>query len=545
MQVSVQETRQARADGLPYKWVVAIVVIFGIFMSVLDSTIVNIAIPRLQTAFGADLNSVQWVLTGYILIQGVATPLTGFFTDRFGTKRFYLVALVIFTIGSALCGLAWSLPMLIFFRILQGLGGAFLAPLAITLLYTEFPPNERGIAIGTLGIPILLAPALGPTVGGYLVTFSSWQFIFYINLPIGILGIILGAILLHDGRTQNNATFDIPGFIFSAIGLGALLYALSDASTDGWGSTKVLAFLFAGILSLAIFIAVELSISSRGGRPLLNLRIFGNGPFLTSNIANVLVTFALYGGLFLTPVYLQDLRQLSAYQAGLVLLPQAFASMIAVVAGGRLVDKLGVRAVVFPGLFILAIANWELTRLTLTTPIWQFQIILILRGFSLGLAAQPLNVSALSEIRPRQLPEATSLYTALRFIASSLGVAVLATLVQTQTRVHFSHLADQVTPTSPLGKLIPMLQALFISRGASAAAAYQAAVQVIARELQGQSYILAIQDAFWLTFGLCVLAIISVIFVRSHRPTNEDLPTVSSETTDEEAQAREEALLAV
>ena len=545
MQVSVEETRQARTGGLSYKWIVAIVVIFGIFMSILDSTIVNIAIPRLQTAFGADLNSVQWVLTGYILIQGVVTPLTGFFSDRFGSKRFYIVALIIFTAGSALCGLAWSLPVLIFFRLLQGLGGAFLAPLAITLLYSEFPPNERGLAIGVLGLPILLAPALGPTVGGYFVTFSSWQFIFYVNVPIGILGVILAAILLHENQTHTNTAFDIPGFIFSAIGLASLLYALSDASTDGWSSTKVLGFLFAGIISLVIFVIVELSISARGGRPLLNLRIFGNIPFLTSNIANVLVTFALYGGLFLTPIYLQDLRQLSAFQAGLILLPQALASMVAVVVGGRLVDRIGVRAVVLPGLIILALANWELTKLTLYTPIWQFQIVLILRGFSLGLSAQPLIVSALSEIRTQQLAEASALNTALRFIASSLGVAILATLVQTQTQVHFSHLSVQVTPTSPLGKLVPLLQALFISHGASAIAAYQAAIQIVAQEVQAQAFVLAIQDAFWVTFALCLVAIVSVFFVRSRRATNEDLPTVSPETTDEEASAREEALLAV
>jgi DHA2 family multidrug resistance protein len=545
MQISVQEARQGRPGGLSYKWVVAIVVIFGLFMSVLDSTIVNIAIPRLQTAFGSNLNSVQWVLTGYILIQGVATPLTGFFSDRLGTKRFYLVALVIFTAGSALCGLAWSLPTLILFRLLQGLGGAFLAPLAITMIYSEFPPNERGTAIGTLGIPVLLAPALGPTIGGYIVTFGNWPLIFYINVPIGILGVILGAVLLRDTHTRSNTRFDIAGFVFSAIGLGTLLYALSDASTDGWGSTKVLAFLFTGILSLAIFVAVELLISGRGGQPLLNLRIFGNLPFLTSNVASMFVTFALYGGLFLSPIYLQNLRGLSAYQSGLLLLPQALASMVAVVAGGRLVDRIGVRAVVLPGLAILALANWELTKLTLTTPIWQYQIILILRGFSLGLSAQPLVVSALSEIRPHLLAQASALNTALRFVASSLGVAILATLVQTQSKVHYSHLAEQVTATTPLGKLIPLLQGLFISHGASPVTAYRTTIQVMAGELQRQAYVLAIQDAFLVTFGLCILAVISVLFVRSRKATAQELPAVSPETTSEEATTREEALLAV
>src|SRR6266581_8383538 len=209
--------------GMSYKWVVAIVIIFGIFMSVLDTTIVNIAIPRLQTAFGASLDNVQWVATAYTLAQGVATPLTPFLSTRLGLKRFYLLALVLFTLCSALCGLAWSLPALIFFRILQGAGGAFLLPMSITLLYREFPPEERGTALGALGVPILLAPALGPTVGGYIVTYAGWQLIFYINVPIGILGVILSSILLREFRPEGDSYFDLPGFIFSAVGMAAIL----------------------------------------------------------------------------------------------------------------------------------------------------------------------------------------------------------------------------------------------------------------------------------------------------------------------------------
>src|SRR5881227_3866370 len=230
MQVNVQAVQ--RPARLEYKWVVALIVIFGVFMSILDQTIVNIAIPRLQTAFGADIHSVQWVLTAYILAQGVATPAAAFFSERLGIKRFYIISLVAFTAGSALCGLAWSLPILITFRILQGLGGAALFPLSITLLFREFPPQERGTAMGFFGIPALLAPALGPTLGGYLVTFAGWQLIFYINVPIGIVAFILATIFLHESRPQSGTTFDFFGFIFVAIGLGLVLYALSSASTD-------------------------------------------------------------------------------------------------------------------------------------------------------------------------------------------------------------------------------------------------------------------------------------------------------------------------
>src|SRR2546428_1945737 len=268
MQSSVNKTKSS--TGLPYKWVVASTVVFGIFMSILDSTIVNIAIPRLQDAFGASLTSVQWVLTGYTLALGITTPLTGYLAGRLGTKRLYVLALIVFTCCSALCGLAWNLPTLIFFRILQAAGGAFLAPISITFLYSEFPPEDRGMAMGVLGVPILVAPALGPTLGGYLITYAGWQFIFYINLPIGMVGIFLAARFLREIQPGGYIRLDWLGFLLSAIGLASILYAFSDAGTDGWGSRTVLTFLAGGLIALCLFVFVELDTISQCGQPLLN-----------------------------------------------------------------------------------------------------------------------------------------------------------------------------------------------------------------------------------------------------------------------------------
>lgn len=543
MQVSAATPRAM--GGLSYKWIVAIVVIFGIFMTILDSTIVNIAIPRLQSVFGANLTDVQWVLTAYTLVQGVATPMTAFLAQRLGQKRLYLIALAGFTLGSALCGLSWSLPTLIFFRIVQGAMGAFMSPLAITLLYSEFPPEERGTAMGALGVPILLAPAFGPTVGGYIVTFLGWQLIFYVNVPIGIIGILLGIIYLRERRPPTRIAFDIPGFLTSSIGLASLLYGLSEVSTYGWGSTRVVGFLAVGVLMLIVFTLVELAIIRRGGQPLLDIRVFANGPFSTSTVVSALVTFALYGGLFIIPVYLQELRGLSAYQAGLLLLPQAFASMIASLLAGRLVDKIGVRAVVIPGLVILTVALWLFTRLSANTPYGTVQIWLIVRSLALGFCFQPLLVSALSAFGPRDLPQASSVSTTARFVMSSFAVAVMATLVQTQTSIHYAHLAEMVTPASPLGRLVPELQALWMSQGASASAAYSAAIQVISGLVQEQATILAMQDAFWLSAALAVVAIIATFFVRSRRPQPgmiEGEP-MSEEERAEVARAREEAMM--
>lgn len=522
MQINAPPTR--RGGGLDYRWILAMVVILGVFMSILDQTIVNIAIPRLQTAFGADIHSVQWVLTAYILAQGVATPTAAFFADTLGIKRFYIISLIAFTVGSALCGLAWSLPILITFRVLQGLGGAALFPLSITLLFREFPPQERGMAMGFFGVPALLAPALGPTLGGYLVTYAGWQLIFFINVPIGIIAIILSILLIREYRPEGQRSFDVIGFIFVALGLSTVLYAISSASTDGWGSSTVLGFLAVGIISLVIFVTAEVLIGLRGGQPLLDMRLFTNGAFRAGMIANVFVIFSLFGALFLFPLYLQNIRHLSAFQSGLILLPQALASMVSVIIGGRLVDRFGVRAVMIPGLLILAVATWQLTYISIYSPYSWIQFMLILRGLALGLTVQPLTVATMSEVRPRDLAQASSLSTVGRAVSSSLGIAILATLVQTQTAVHFGHLVEQVTANSPLGRVIPFMQAFFVAHGASTAAAHQAAIQLISLFVKEEAFVLALQDAFRLTIFVIAIALVATLFVRSTprraRPTS-------------------------
>lgn len=532
-------------NGISYKWVVAIVIIFGIFMSILDTTIVNIAIPRLQAAFGASLADVQWVSTGYTLAQGVATPLTPFFSSKLGLKRFYLIVLALFTLGSALCGLAWSLPVLILFRLMQGAGGACLLPLSITLLYREFPPEERGTALGALGVPILLAPALGPTVGGYIVTYFGWQLIFYINLPIGILGLILGMILLRNIPPEGNVRFDLAGFIFSSAGLGAILYGLSDVSTDGWSSSKVIGFLIGGLISLVIFVLVELEIADHGGRPLMDLRLFKNQPFATGNIANVMVIFALFGGLFLVPIYLQNLRGQDAFQSGLLLLPQALGSMAAVLIGGRLVDRIGVKAVVIPGLILLALALWGFSSVTLRTPFLNFQGLLILRGFGLGLAAQPLTVAVLAEIKPAQLSQGTTINSVIRNVSSSLGVAVLSTLVQTRTTFHYVRLAEQVTIDTPAAQRLQQVAAYFVAHGFSPAAAQAASISVMVRQLQQLAYSLAIDDAFLFSLGVTILAMLTVTIIRTPKARQRVVKQEQGQGERNQESAPEEAPVAV
>jgi DHA2 family multidrug resistance protein len=501
--------------GLSYKWLVTVVVIFGMFMVLLDTTIVNTAVPHLQTTFGASLTDVNWVATGYTLAEGIGIPLMPFFSAFMGNKRFYIIILILFTVGSMLCGLAWSLSALIFFRILQGLAGASMLPLSITLLFNEFPPEERGVAMGALGLPLMAAPALGPTVGGYIVTYVDWRMLFYINVPIGIAGSILAFLFLRDIRPKRNRPlfFDVPGFIASSIGLGSLLYALDKAGSDGWGSLTVVGFMALGIVSLITFVIIELVTIENGKDPLLDIRIFGSRTFTGGNISMALLTFALFGGQFLIPLYLQNLRGLSAYDAGLILLPQALGSMVSSVFGGRLVDKLGMKTVVIPGLALLGGALWGLSRLTLNTPFEQFQVLLVLRGLALGFCMQPTVTAAMAQIKPAQLSQASSLNSVVRSMISALAVALVSTLVTNRTTFHVQRLTEQVTAGSAAGLGLQQMAAIFMGQGMTPQAAQIVAMAQMFKQLEQQAYLLAMNDTFLITLGAIFLAAFVVLFV--------------------------------
>lgn len=486
----MQVVASKKQGKLAYKWIVAMVVIFGSFVSILDQTVVNNAFPTLQRAFTADLSNLQWVITAYTLTQGVVTPVTAFFANRLGTKRFYILALTLFTLGSALCGIAWNLPALIVFRIVQAIGGATLFPLAITLLFSEFPLHQRGLASGILSITALLAPAAGPTLGGYIVTYATWRLIFYINVPVGIVGIVLALWLLRPHATAGRLQFDLPGFVLVAGGLASVLYALSNATVSGWASASVLITLVGGLCLLVLFVIVELTISKRGGQSLVDLRLFANQPFLFSTIANAMVGFSFFGALILFPIYLQDLRGLNAFQSGLLTLPSAIAAVLAAVAGGWIVDRFGPRVMLFPGLVLMGFATWQLAGETLTTPYSWLVTIYVLRGLGLGCLVQTLTVAAFTRIGASQYTQASSLSTVVRFVFTSLGIAVLATFVQSRASTHISSLVSQFKPTS------------------------KAALAVLSQ--QGQN--LAVQDAFWLSLVGFIIAFVAVCFLRTRKP---------------------------
>jgi EmrB/QacA subfamily drug resistance transporter len=525
--------------GLPYKWIVAIVMIFGMFMTILDTTVINVATPRLESAFGAGLQDVDWVATGYTLAEGVGTPLTPFLTAFLGTKRLFLIALGVFTVSSMLCGLAWSLQALIFFRIVQGIGGACLMPVAIATIFSVFPPEERGMAMGTLGVPLLLAPALGPVLGGYLVTYVNWQSMFYINLPIGIIAFVLGSILLHESEVQRGLYFDAPGFVAAAVGLASILYAFSSASDDGWGSSKVTTFMVIGVAGLLIFILVELLTIHNGKQPLLDIRVFTNISFFGGTLCTITIIFALYAGMYLLPVYLQGLRGQTAYESGMIQLPWALSAMVSSFIGGIMVDRLGTKAVTIPGLILLCIATWGLSYTTLTTPFINLQMWFILRGLSMGMTMQPIQQAALRGLKMQQVSQGSTINSVIRSVTSSLAVALAITLTTTQTTVHYVRLAEQVTVNSPGGYLLKQMAGAFQIKGMNQANAMTAAISVMYQRLQAQATVLAMKDVYLLTLVAGFVAVFVVIFLIKGAPSKKKAALTSKSNDGKAAAAAE------
>ena len=431
--------------GLAYKWWVTIAVTLGMFMSLMDSTIVIVAIPQMQKAFGADIHSVQWVVTIYMLTQAAVIPTAPYLTARFGGKRAYVWSLSAFLLGSLLCGFAWNLPTLIFFRLIQGIGGGILLPLVMTLLYEAFPPEERGTAASIMGIPLMIAPMLGPALGGYLISAFGWPWAFFINVPVGIVAVVIAQKFLRQAPLeQQKIPFDAAGFLTAASGSALLLYAVSDL-TSGNVTITAVTLLCVSIVLLLSFVAIELLKARYGRAPLLDLRRFRDRTFTFSTLAQVLNFFVRFGILFLIPIYLQTLHQETPLQAGAIQASQAVATIAVLPIGGRLADRLGPRPVVMVGLLVFATAAALLTTLTLTTPIWKIVGILLLLGCASGLVQQ-IPVAAMSRIKKeehKEIANGSTLLIVLQATAAPLGVAVFSSIVQGRSQQYILRLATQ------------------------------------------------------------------------------------------------------
>ncbi|MFM8303547.1 MAG: DHA2 family efflux MFS transporter permease subunit [Actinomycetota bacterium] len=426
---------------IPYKWIVAIVFVAGTFMDILDTTSVNVALPTLAREFDATISQIEWVVLGYLLSLAVWIPASGWIGDRFGTKKIFLFALVMFTGASMLCGTATSLGELTAFRILQGVGGGMLVPVGTAMLFRAFPPIERAKASTVLIVPTVLAPALGPVIGGWFVTYHSWRWIFYLNLPVGIATFLIGVVGLKEHKEPAAGRFDLPGFLLSGSALAAILFALSRGPADGWGSPWVLLPLGYGVLACVLLVYVETHVDD----PMLALRLFGERMFRNANIVTALAFGSFAGLLFILPLFLQTLLGLTAIQSGLTTFPQAVGMILASQVVGRLYHTLGPRRLVIGGLVALSVVTLPLASVGFATSLWTIRLIMFLRGICMAFTFVPIQASSYANVAPSDTGRASAIYSAQRQIAASLGVAILATVLVEAT----AHLdGGAVDPTS-------------------------------------------------------------------------------------------------
>jgi EmrB/QacA subfamily drug resistance transporter len=479
------------------------VVVLGSIMSILDTTIVAVALATLGRDFRVSVTTIQWVATGYLLALALVTPVSGWAVDRFGGKRIWTTSIALFVIGSSLCGLAWSADSLIFFRVLQGIGGGMLLPVGQSMLARAAGPQRMGRVMSIIGVPMVMGPVLGPVLGGLIVSNYSWRWIFYINVPIGIIALVLSSKWLpkFDGEERLTTPFDTIGFCLLSPGLAALLYSLSEVGTTGsYTSTSVLVSFVLGLALTLGFVFHAL----RAKFPLLDLHPFRNRNFTIANICIFVIGATLFGSMFLLPIYYQVARGQEAWQAGLLMAPQGLGAACIMRWAGTITDRFGPRRVVPFGILLMAAATIPFAFVTTSTNEALLAVTLFARGLGLGLSMMPVTAAAYYDLNHAEIPKASTVMNIVRLMGGSVATALFAVVLERQIIANLGPLAAKAGGSagiiSSTVKLPP-----------------QVADPVAA----------AFAHTFWWSVGAILIAFVPTLFLPNHAAT--PLPGPSSD----------------
>jgi DHA2 family multidrug resistance protein len=510
----------AMSRPAPHKWIVAGTVLTGTIMAVLDSSIVNVALPDMSGTMGVTIEEITWVVTAYILAQVIVMPITGLLAARFGRKRFYLASVVLFTASSMACGLAHGLGSMVAFRVLQGFGGGVLLTVSQAILRESFPPEEQGLAMGLFGLGAVLAPAFGPTLGGFLTDQYSWPWIFYINVPVGVVCLILVSRFIEDPAylVREKGYIDWPGLGLLVAGLGGLQLMLEEGERNDWFQSGFIVRLgIVAAVGLALFVWRELTTQ----RPAVNLRILGNISFASATALGGVLGLALTASLFLLPVFLQNLLGFNAMQSGFTLMPRSLAMAVLMPVAGRFYNRLGPRVLVGSGLLIAGAAFYSMSKLTTSVGYWDLFWPQLWQGVGFSLIFVALSTAALSTIARPNMTAATGLYNVVRQVMGSVGIAIAATTLTTTTVRYHAILSEDAGASGAGRQWLDAITRGMMAKGADAFTATAQAMRVLDGLISRQASVLAYNHVFVLVSLLFFIGFPLVFLLRRGSPDAE------------------------
>jgi MFS transporter, DHA2 family, multidrug resistance protein len=511
---------------LSYKWFLLANIMLGTFMAVLDATIVNVGLPKIMASFGVGLDKIEWVITAYMLAMAVMLPTSGWLADRFGFKKMYFFGLFLFTFGSMLCGMSSNEDMLILARIIQGLGAGTIQPLGMAIITREFPPNQRGIALGFWAIAAAASVSFGPLIGGFLIDSFNWQLIFDVNIPFGIIAMIFTIIIQSEYKNKKLRKFDIAGFISVTIFLPLTLFALSEgnAATNsaGWHAPYILACAGIALIAFAVFITAELTVKE----PLVDLRLLRNHNFGISNIILIIFSIGMFGSTFLMPVYLQNSLGYTALQAGSVFLPVGIIQGIIAPISGRISDKINPKLPIFTGVILLSFSFYLNSKLSFLTELDSIMISLYIRGVAMGLMFTALSTISLLEISREKMAQASAITNSVRQLGGSLGVALLATLLTTRASYHGQVFGGAIKPGSETYKetMNNLKYHLQFQSGSSPGVAARQGQALMFSNISKQAFIEGINDDFLMAGIITLVGGIPIIFLHTKKSKLQNQP---------------------
>lgn len=502
-------------DNGTYKWLILGNVMIGTFMAVLDTTIVNTGLPVIMGTLGASINTAEWVLTGYMLAIASVLPAAAWLADRFGYKRIYFLSVLLFTFGSFMCGNSTSIEELIFWRVIEGAGCGAIMPVGMAIVSNAFPPEQRGTALGFWAVASAASVSFGPSIGGYLVDNFNWNYIFYVNVPVGILAMFITAILQKEYKAQTPPPFDIPGFITSGIFLPSFMYGLSEVNsatnTQGWNSPVVLGFMWLAAVVFVLFIYFELTVK----HPLIDLKVFKDRNFSLANLMIFIFGIGMFGSTFLIPLYLQNNLGYSALQAGMFFIPVGIIQGICSPLAGTIGQKINPKILIVSGLALMAFSFYLNFYLSFLTEKWYVMMSLYLRGVGMGILFTPLLTLSLANIGKDMMAQASSVTNIIRQMGGSFGVAIFSHMLAQRTNFHTQRYSEALDYTGEVYRRTIENLGEFARQttGLAEQPAQSLAEQMIIKRLDLEAYIGGINDDFFIAFVVTLLSVLPIFWL--------------------------------